>query len=71
MNVFNRFFGIIISPQQTAKALSEKPVWVDALIILLVVTAIFSYFMLPYQLKDSYDMMKEIQDKSWIYTENK
>jgi hypothetical protein len=59
MNIFNRFFGTIFSPQQTAKALSEKPVWLDALIILLVLTALFSYFMLPYQLEDSYNMMKD------------
>jgi len=59
MNIFNRFIGVFFSPQQTTKALSEKPVWVDALIILLVLTAVFSYFTLPYQLKDSYDMMKD------------
>lgn len=53
MNLFNRFQGIFLNPQQTFKALSEKPVWVDALILLLIVTAVFFYITGPYMQQDT------------------
>ena len=58
MNLFNRMAGIFLSPQQTTKAISEKPIWVDALIVVLVAVALFSYFTMPYQQKDTLQMMK-------------
>ncbi|MBU4329324.1 MAG: YIP1 family protein [Acidobacteria bacterium] len=59
MNLFNRFFGIFMSPQQTQKMLAERPKWVDALILLLILFALFSYFIMPYSQKDTYDLMKD------------
>lgn len=53
MNFLERFQGIFFSPQQTFKALAEKPVWKDALIILLIATALFAYVIAPYSQKDN------------------
>ena len=59
MNVINRFFGIFINPQQTVKSVAEKPVWIDALIIILIATALFSYLTIPYQSEDTYGLMRD------------
>lgn len=56
MNFFNRFQGVFLSPQQTFKGLAEKPVWVDALVILLIATALFTYIVTPYALQDRLHM---------------
>lgn len=58
MNFFQRFEGIFFSPQLTLKGISEKPVWVDALIFLLVILFIISYIRAPYQQKDTIQFMK-------------
>jgi len=48
-----------MSPQPTVKNLAERPKWVDALILILILSAVFSYFIMPYSQKDTYDMMKD------------
>jgi hypothetical protein len=53
MNFFSRFQGVIFNPQPTFKRLSEKPIWVDALILLLLVSALFSYVISPYTQQDN------------------
>ncbi|MFQ6084390.1 MAG: hypothetical protein ACE5WD_13675 [Candidatus Aminicenantia bacterium] len=53
MNFFQKFFGVFLSPNLTFKAISEKPVWVEALITLLLVVIVFSYLVGPYKAKDS------------------
>ena len=58
MNLLNRVQGIFLNPQLTLKALSEKPVWVDALIIVLISLIIFSYITIPYAQKDNFEAMK-------------
>jgi hypothetical protein len=58
MNLINRIQGIFFNPQLTLKALSEKPVWVDALIIIMVTLIIFSYITIPYAQKDNLEAMK-------------
>lgn len=58
MNFLNRFQGIFLSPQQTFKAISERPIWLDALIILLIAIALFSYITAPYSNKDSIQMFE-------------
>lgn len=52
MNLFNRLIGVFLKPQHTFKALSERPVWIDALVIILISWTIFSYFAAPYSLQD-------------------
>lgn len=58
MNFFNRLQGIFFNPQLTLKSISDKPVWIDALIILLIVMVIFSYIISPYSQKDNLQIMK-------------
>jgi len=58
MNLPNRIQGIFFSPQLTLKALSENPVWVGALIIVLVALMIFSYITIPLAQKDNLEATK-------------
>ncbi|MCP2520147.1 YIP1 family protein [Candidatus Aminicenantes bacterium AC-335-A11] len=58
MNFFQRFFGVFFNSNETFKNLSEKPVWVDALIVLLVFLILISYLTFPFQSKDSAELMK-------------
>ena len=58
MDFFNRFQGIFFNPKLTLKAISEKPVWLDALIILLIAFALFNYVIAPYAQKDNIQMLK-------------
>lgn len=58
MNFFQRFQGVFFSPQPTLKRISEKPVWIDALIFLLVLIGLFSFLTAPYLQKDNLQIMK-------------
>jgi len=53
MNFFNAFLGIFLNPKQTLKAVSEKPRWIEALIIILIAWALFSYITAPITQQDS------------------
>jgi Yip1 domain len=59
MNFFSRFFGTFSDPGRTFAGLAEKPIWVDALVVILIVGAIFSYLIAPYMQKDSLQMMED------------
>ena len=48
MDLFNRLQEIFFNPKITLKAISEKPIWIDDLIILLIAWALFSYITTPY-----------------------
>jgi len=58
MNFFKRFIGVILSPQETFKTLAEKPVWIDALIVILIAIVIFTHLTMPYTLKDTAKLME-------------
>lgn len=58
MNLFNRLQGIFFNPKLTFKAISEKPVWVDALIILLIAWVLFNFIIAPYAQKDQLQILK-------------
>ncbi|MBS3819393.1 YIP1 family protein [bacterium] len=58
MNFFHRFLGIFFNPEPTFQALSKKPFWVDALILILIASAIFSYIQAPYSKQDTLRLMK-------------
>jgi hypothetical protein len=58
MNFFKRFIGVIFSPQETFKTLSEKPVWIDALIVILIAVVLFTHLTMPYTLKDTAQLME-------------
>ena len=59
MSFFKRFLRIFSNPSETFRRISEKPTWPDALIVILVIVAIFSYLVAPYLQKDSLQAMKE------------
>lgn len=59
MNFFNRFIGVISSPHETFKTLSEKPVWIDALIVILIAIVLFTHLTMPYTLKDTAQLMED------------
>jgi hypothetical protein len=58
MDLFNRLQGIFFNPKVTLKAISEKPIWIDALIILLIVWALFNYITTPYLQKDTLQLLQ-------------
>ncbi len=58
MNFFSRFIGVIFSPQETFKALSEKPAWIDMLIVILIAFVLFTHLTMPYTLHDTADLMQ-------------
>lgn len=58
MDLFNRLQGIFFNPKVTLKAISEKPIWIDALIILLIAWALFSYITTPYLQKDTVQLLQ-------------
>jgi len=59
MSFFKRLEGIFFSPRQIFQALAEKPVWIDALIVILILLAVFSYFVAPFSQNDQLQMMKD------------
>ncbi len=66
MNFFNRLQGVFFNPKETLKAISEKPVWMDTMIILLVLIMIFSFLIMPYAQKDQIQNLKnnvELQER--------
>lgn len=66
MDFFTRLQGIFFNPRLTLKAISEKPVWVDSLIILLVILTIVSYIIVPYAQRDQIQVLKnnvELQER--------
>lgn len=52
MSFINRFLGVFFSPKETFKILSEKPLWVDVLIVLLISVLIYTYIIGPYLQQD-------------------
>ena len=58
MNFFARLQGVFFTPQLTLKAISEKPIWLDALIFLLIISALFTYIVTPYSNKDRAEVLK-------------
>jgi hypothetical protein len=66
MNFFNRLQGVFFNPKETLKAISEKPVWMDTMIVLLVLIMIFSVLIMPYAQKDQIQNLKnnvELQER--------
>jgi hypothetical protein len=59
MNLVNRFQGVFLSPQPTFKALSEKTVYLDALVIVLICVAIFSFIISPIVQRETADFWRD------------
>lgn len=58
MTFFNRLFGVYFNPKDTFKALSEKPVWVDMLILLLLLVTLYAVLIAPYIPKDQIKLLQ-------------
>lgn len=51
--------GSVCQAQETFNYLSERPVWVDALIIVLIALALYSYLIAPFAARDSYTLYQQ------------
>lgn len=58
MNFGQRLMGVFTSPKETFSFLAEKPVLVDALILVLVATFAFNFLVAPYSARDNYEMLQ-------------
>ena len=59
MGFFNRLFGTFFDPGKTFQAIAKRPVWLDALVVLLILMAIHSYLVFPYGQKDSLTFLED------------
>jgi hypothetical protein len=59
MSVFRRLFGIFFDPGRTLRSIAERPVWVDALIIMLILVSLYSYLVFPEGQKDSLAFLED------------
>jgi len=48
MTLFSRLLGVFFNPKDMFKALSEKPIWVDMLIVLLILVSVYAVLIAPY-----------------------
>ena len=66
MSFFDRFQGVFFNPRPVFDALAAKPVWKDALVILLIVMAAFAYLIAPISQKDTLSAVRDnvkLQDR--------
>jgi hypothetical protein len=59
MNLFKRIEGVFFNPRPVFDGLAAKPVWVDALIVVLVALIAFNLVVAPYMQKDQLRLMKD------------
>jgi hypothetical protein len=59
MNFFSRLLGTFFDPGRTFKAIAERPVWLDALVVILILMALYSYLVFPYGQKDSLAFLQD------------
>ncbi len=53
MSLLSRLLGALFDPVRTFKGIAERPVWLDALVVMLILLALHSYLVFPYGQKDS------------------
>jgi hypothetical protein len=58
VDVIDRLLGIFLNPKLTLKEISKRPVWIDALIFILVAWALFNYFSAPHLQKDTVQLLQ-------------
>jgi len=52
VSILRRFAGVFFRPAKTFRFLADRPIWVDALAIVLVAVAAFSYLVFPFVQQD-------------------
>lgn len=58
MNLGQRFLGVFTNPKETFSLLAERPIWVDAMIIVLIASIIYGFLIAPISAKDNYEIMQ-------------
>jgi hypothetical protein len=59
MSLIKRIEGVFFNPKPVFAGLAEKPVWVDALVLLLVLLVIFTYLTYPFLQQDQVGIVKD------------
>jgi hypothetical protein len=58
MNLFQRLQGVFFDPKRAFEGLAAKPVWIDALVLVLLALIAFNLVVAPYMQKDQLQLMK-------------
>jgi hypothetical protein len=61
MNFCSRLIGTFFDPGRTFRAISERPLWVDVLIVLLILISLYTYLIFPFGQKDS---LRSLEDNA-------
>jgi hypothetical protein len=59
MSLFKRLEGIFFNPRSVFDGLAAKPVWIDALVVVLLALIAFNLVVAPYMQKDQLQLMKD------------
>jgi hypothetical protein len=59
MSLVKRLEGVFFNPKPVFDGLAEKPVWIDALIVVLVALIAFNLLVAPYMQKDQLSLLKD------------
>lgn len=56
MNLGQRFIGVFTGPRETFSGLAEKPVWLDAMVIVLLASFVFGFLIAPFSARDTAEL---------------
>jgi len=59
MSLFKRIEGLFFSPKPMFEGLAGRPVWIDALVVLIIALMAFNFIVAPYLQKDQLTLMKD------------
>jgi len=59
MNLLKRIQGVFFEPRPTFEGLAAKPVWIDALVVVLLALIAFNLVVAPYMQRDQLALMKD------------
>jgi hypothetical protein len=59
MSFIGRLLGTFFDPGRTMRAIAARPVWVDALVVVLILLALYSYLLFPLGQKESLRLLED------------
>jgi hypothetical protein len=59
MSLTQRLQGVFFEPKRTFDALAAKPVWIDAVVVVLIALIAFMFVVAPYMQQDNLKLMKD------------
>jgi hypothetical protein len=59
MSFGSRLIGTFFDPGRTFRAIAERPLWVDVLVVLLILISLYAYLVFPFGQKDSLQLMED------------